>query len=80
MDLSGAHEQGANNSALQVAEGLGNALMTGLAGAIYAFVQRSGSAELSFLVLFATLLGVSLVGLWVTRRIGPIENQSLRRA
>lgn len=80
MDLSGAHEQGVNNSALQVAEGLGNALMTGLAGAIYAFVLRSGSAESSFLVLFATLLGVSFVGLWVTRRIGPIENQSLRRA
>lgn len=80
MDLSGAHEQGANNAALQVAEGLGNALMTGLAGGIYAFVLRSGSAELSFLTLFASLLGVSFVGLWVTRRIGPIENSSLRRS
>lgn len=54
--------------------------MTGPAGGIQAFVLRSGSAESSFLVLFATLLGVSFVGLWVTRRIGPIENRSLRRA
>lgn len=80
MDLSGAHEQGANNSALQVAEGLGNALMTGLAGGLYAFALRLGEPELSFVVVFSTLLATSVLGLWVTRRIGPIENSSLRGA
>ncbi|MEO7588013.1 MAG: MFS transporter [Arachnia sp.] len=77
MGLSSAQEQGRNNSALQVAEGLGNALMTGLAGAIYAGVVRQASAQTSFVWLFSVLTVVCVVAFVVSRRIGHIENESL---
>lgn len=77
MDLSGSHEQGVNNSALQVAEGVGNALMTGIAGAVYATMLPLGDPAGTFLAVFACLLAVVLLGIAVTRRIGPIVNTSL---
>lgn len=77
MGLSSAQEQGRNNSALQVAEGLGNALLTGLAGAIYAAAVRQVSPQTSFVWLFAVLTAVCAVALLVSRRIGPIDNESL---
>lgn len=77
MGLSSAQEQGRNNSALQVAEGLGNALLTGLAGAIYAAAVRQTSAQTSFVWLFTVLTVVCLLALVVSRRIGPIDNESL---
>lgn len=80
MDLSHAQEQGANNSALQVAEGLGNALLTGLAGAIYAAVAREAGLGASFTTLFAVLVVICAAALVGTRRIGPIANSSLRGA
>ncbi|GAB3820257.1 MFS transporter [Tessaracoccus terricola] len=76
MDLSGPHEQGANNSGLQLAEGLGNALMTGIAGALYAALLPNLQA--SFLTVFAVLLVMCVVGLVTTFRIGPIANSSLK--
>lgn len=79
MGLSSAQEQGRNNSALQVAEGLGNALLTGLAGAIYAAAARQVSGQTSFVWLFSTLTVICLVALVVSRRIGPIDNDSLVR-
>lgn len=78
MDLSGPHEQGANNSALQMAEGLGNALLTGVAGAIFAALARTSTQATSFTTLFLVLTFVCVVGLVITRRIGPIENSSAR--
>ncbi|MCC2592367.1 MFS transporter [Tessaracoccus sp. OS52] len=76
MDLSGAHEQGANNAGLQLAEGLGNALMTAIAGAIYAALLPA--LHSSFLAVFVMLAGLCALGLLVTLRIGPIQNSSLR--
>ena len=77
MGLSRQQEQGRNNSALQVAESLGNALLTGLAGAIYAAAVRQVSPQTSFVWLFAALTVICLLALVVSRRIGPIENESL---
>ena len=77
MGLSSPQEQGRNNSALQVAEGLGNALLTGLAGAIYVAAARQASSQTSFVVLFTTLTVICLAALVLSRRIGPIENESL---
>ncbi len=77
MGLSSSQEQGRNNSALQVAEGLGNALLTGLAGAIYAAAVRQTSSQTSFVLLFSTLTVICVVALVVSRRIGPIDNESL---
>lgn len=76
MDLSGAHEQGTNNSGLQLAEGLGNALMTGIAGAIYAALLPNLQA--SFLTVFVVLAVICGLGLATTFRIGPIANSSIK--
>lgn len=76
MDLSGPHEQGANNSGLQLAEGLGNALMTGVAGAIYAAMLPD--LHSSFLSVFVVLTAMCVLGLVTTFRIGPIANSSLK--
>ncbi len=77
MGLSRAHEQGRNNSALQVAEALGSALLTGMAGAIYAGAVRQVSAQASFAWLFIALTTVCVAAVFVSRRIGPIANDSL---
>ncbi|MDO5735248.1 MAG: MFS transporter [Propionibacteriaceae bacterium] len=79
MGLSSAQEQGRNNSALQVGEGLGNALLTGLAGAIYVAVARQASPQTSFVWLFSALTAICILAVVVSRRIGPIENDSLVR-
>ena len=77
MGLSRAHEQGRNNSALQVAEALGNALLTGMAGAIYAGAVRQVSAQASFAWLFIALTTICVAAVFASRRIGPIANDSL---
>lgn len=77
MGLSRAQEQGRNNSALQVAEALGNALLTGTAGAIYAGVVRQFSAQTSFAWLFIALTAICVGAVVASRRIGPIANDSL---
>ncbi len=76
MGLSRQDEQGRNNSALQMAEALGNALLTGMAGAIYVGVVRQSSAQTSFVWLFLALTGICTLALFVSRRIGPLTNDS----
>ena len=78
MGLSSNQEQGRNNSALQVAEALGNALLTGMAGAIYAIATRRVSLQTSFVSPFAALTVLCIVALVVSLRIGPIANDSLK--
>ncbi len=77
MGLSKQDEQGRNNSALQVAEALGNALLTGMAGAIYAGAVRQVSAQSSFVWLFIALTTICVLAFVVSRRIGPLANDSL---
>lgn len=78
MGLSSNQEQGRNNSALQVAEALGNALLTGMAGAIYAIATRRLSLQTSFVSPFAALTVLCLVAVVVSLRIGPIANDSIK--
>lgn len=78
MEMSGPHEQGANNAGMQLAEGLGNALMTAVAGAIYASLLPA--LHTSFLAVFIVLAALCTLGLVVSFRIGPIQNSSLRVA
>lgn len=77
MGLSNNQEQGRNSSAVQVVEGLGNALFTGIAGAVYAISIRALSQQTSFVSLFAALTVLCITAVLVSRRIGPITNDSL---
>lgn len=72
MSLSSDAEQGRNNSALQLAEGLGNALLTGLAGALYAVGLRVADESTAFLPVFVALSALCAVALLSGRRIGEL--------
>ena len=78
MDLSRPQEQGRHNAALQLAEGLGNALLTGVAGATYAATIVAWQSR-SYLALFLVLWSAVTLAVFVSRRIGPIENSSAAR-
>lgn len=72
MSLSTAKEQGRNNSAMQLAEGLGNALFTGLAGAIYAVGLRMAGQQQAFVWLFGATTVLCALALLASRRVGRI--------
>jgi MFS family permease len=75
MELSTESELGRNTSSLQVAEALGNAVVAGLAGTIFAaLLDDSG---LAFGTLFTAMTTVSLLSLMFSLRIGPVANHSL---
>lgn len=75
MTLSSDFEQGRNQSSLQVAESLGNSVVTAVAGAIYTGLLLVDPPQLSY----ATALGVtallSLTAIVASRRIGLIPNE-----
>ncbi|MFW6598628.1 MFS transporter [Propionibacteriaceae bacterium Y2011] len=76
MTLSGPNDQGRNAASLSVAEALGASLLTGLAGAGYAYGLRMLPDELP-VVFGAVFVGVTLVaalGVLASRRIGRIEH------
>lgn len=77
MSLSRRSEQGRNNSALQVGESLGNALLTAAAGAIYPLALRLEGQQFSFVLVFAAMAAIVGLGVIVSRRIGPLTNESL---
>lgn len=71
MTLSPARSLGRNTSSLQVAEGLGNSLVAGLAGTI--FYSLHGRTPLAFAALFALAALAALLGLVTALRIGPVS-------
>lgn len=72
MSLSGPHELGRNTSSLQVAEGLGNSLVTGLVGSLFHGLHAAHSSTLTFSAVFATTALVAVLGLAASLRIGRI--------
>lgn len=79
MELSTLQEQGRNNSALQVAESLGNAVLTGTGGALLAVVTRHATRSDAFVVVFGVLALASLAALVVSTRIGPVTGPQRAR-
>ncbi|SDD99223.1 MFS transporter [Auraticoccus monumenti] len=75
MTLSRSHEQGRNSSSLQVGEALGNAILAGGAGTIFA-VLHSGALSATFGTVFAAMAAAALVGTLLTLRIGRITAPS----
>ncbi|NLA28847.1 MAG: MFS transporter [Propionibacterium sp.] len=76
MQLSEARLIGRNTSSLQVGEGLGNALVTGVAGTIFAGLLDQGSIALTYGPIYALCAIVSVLALLAALRIGPVRNES----
>lgn len=78
MSLSGGHEQGRNQSSMQVAESVGNSVITAVAGGLYTALLTAEPAALSYTTTFAFLLVASALAIVVSRRIGRIPNELTR--
>lgn len=76
MQLSERGELGRNTSALQVGEMLGNALLAGLAGTVFAASQAATPA-IRFGLLEGVLLVAAALAAVVATRIGPLKNHSV---
>lgn len=79
LQLSAPEEAGSNSAALQISDGLSNAVLLAAGGAAFAALgggavshtatQASGSHPAAFAVVFLPMAGVALVGAWVTTRL-----------
>ncbi len=74
MTLSKPAELGRNTSSLQVAEGLGNALAAGIAGAIFAGLHARQPGPVTFGWVFISATIVGLAATVVAARIGRVRN------
>lgn len=75
MALSSDQEQGRNSGALQVAESLGNSVMTAVAGAIHAGLLARGLPSLGW--VFAMLLVTVFAAVALSLRIGEVRDVAL---
>lgn len=66
-------EQGRNNAALQVGEALGNSLLVGLAGTMYAGLSPT-SPQAAFGWLLAAMAGCAAVAVVAATRVGPVPD------
>lgn len=73
MGLSDVHEQGRNTSSLQVAEGMGSALLTGLAGTLFSFFHTVPN-QAGFVATFGALALLCVLAFWLSSRVGVISN------
>jgi len=77
MKMSAPEETGANSAAIQLSDALGNVLLIGLAGVLFAAVsggsvsavQDAQAPTAAFGVIFAVLTGVALFGALVAGRV-----------
>jgi MFS family permease len=72
LELSPAHAQGANSSALQVSDALGSIVLIGTAGAVFAAfrsVESHGAAP--FVVIDLVMAAVLVAGAVVAHRVRP---------
>lgn len=76
MQISEPQVIGRNTSSLQVAEGLGNGLVTGLAGAFFAALHLAGDQSVAFGPVYLLAVAVMAGGLVMSFRIGPVRNES----
>lgn len=75
MTLSSAFEQGRHQSSLQVAESIGNAVITAVAGGIYTALLLSRPEKLAYVAALSATLVLSLAAVAISRRIGRIQNE-----
>jgi len=80
MSLSSRFEQGRNQSSMQVAESVGNSVVTAVAGGLYTALLLVPPEKLSYSVSLALLTLASVAAIVVSRRIGHIPNELHRPA
>jgi hypothetical protein len=72
LELSPAHQQGANASALQVSDALGSIVLIGTAGAVFASLRTADTdGATPFLVIDLVMALVAVAGALVARRVRP---------
>lgn len=74
MGLSSRFEQGRHQSSLQVAESVGNSVVTAVAGSIYTALLLVDPAKLSYSAALAAVLVLSLAAVAMSRRIGTLSH------
>lgn len=75
MTLSSQFEQGRNQSSLQVAESVGNSVVTALAGALYTALLLADPPALSYTAALGSVLVLGVLAIGASRRIGYIPNE-----
>ncbi|MFF7054838.1 MFS transporter [Streptomyces griseorubiginosus] len=88
LHLSAPEEAGSNSAALQISDGLSNALLLAAGGAAFAALGggavshtatgATGAHPAAFAVVFLPMAGVALVGAWVTTRLRERGPQTVR--
>lgn len=76
MQLSEATDLGHNTSALQISEMLGNALIAGAAGTVFAVLPTSNGSVVTFGAIGALLMVTTALSVVSASRIGFVENHS----
>lgn len=71
MTFSPVSEQGRNSSSLQVGESIGNALLAGISGTVFAALHTAHPQQ-AFGTLTLVMVCFAVVGVLVSRRIGPV--------
>ncbi|MGJ6981407.1 MFS transporter [Aestuariimicrobium soli] len=74
MQLSPPARLGRNTSSLQVSESIGNALLVGLAGTLFAGLRTSHLPVTVFAAVFGVMAIGALASLGTSLRIGPVRN------
>lgn len=75
MSLSSSFEQGRNQSSMQVAESVGNSIVTAVAGGIYTALLAAQPQKLSYVAGLGAAMVVSALAIVASRRIGRIRNE-----
>ncbi len=73
MTLSPVVEQGRNSSSLQVGEAVGNAVLAGTAGTVFALLLAPGAEPTAFGAVFTVMTVAAGVGAVLSLRIGRIR-------
>lgn len=74
MSLSPTAEQGRNSASLQVGEALGNSVIVGIAGSVFATLHLTQTPQLTFTVSMATMMLFAALGALLATRIGRIRS------
>lgn len=73
ITFSAPAEQGRNASALTSGESLGNSIITGVAGTLFALLHHGAAAHASFGIPLLAMAAIASVGILTATRIGPVR-------
>lgn len=74
ISLSPVREQGRNGASLTLGEALGSSVFVGVSGSIFAALRGSGNLPLTFTSVMAAMVGVAVLALLASLRVGQVRN------